>query len=215
MTRVPSHSTRGHRAGLLTAGLAAAMALTFGAGTAFAGVDSTDRVIDGKQRTISAIQADTTIRAVPPLDRNPLTRQWFHDVTAQFTVEGDKADEFAGTIKIGYLVGFPATVDGRIKFGYTSPRVGIETDNGIPGPKLDVDLIPTVTGEIETGFGPGVRQIEAVSGRITGSEGSVRLTNSIGTVTGVIGTATVQPYVTVVSDTGDSVTTLGKPYEVN
>ncbi|MFR9749927.1 MspA family porin [Nocardia sp. 004] len=214
MKTVLSHLGTGRHAKLAILGLATTVACTLGGGMAAAAVDSTDIVVDAKQRTISAIQADTVIRGVPPLDRNPLTRQWLYDGTAEFTVTGDKAEEFTGTIKIGYLLGYPATFGGRIRVGYTSPSLDLDIDSSGLGLGLSISLVPTVTSEIEAGFGPGVRQVEVASGKITGTAGHIQIVNFLGTVTGIIGTATVQPYVTVVSDSGDIVTTLGRVWEI-
>ncbi|WP_155980765.1 MspA family porin [Nocardia sp. CNY236] len=204
----------GRRSWLVAMGLATAVALALGGGTAVAATDSTESVVDAHQRSISAIQADTVVRGVPPLDRNPLTRQWLHDGKAEFAVSGDTADEFAGTIKIGYLIGYPATIGGKIKIDYTTPSFGFDVGTTQIGLDFKGNLIPSLTGEIEVGFGPGVVQVEIASGPISGSEGYIRIVNFLGTVTGVVGPTTVQPYVTVVSDSGDSVTTLGRFWDI-
>ncbi|NKY57000.1 MspA family porin [Nocardia flavorosea] len=204
----------GRRARVAAAGLATAVALVLSAAPAGAVVDNADIVVDAQQRTITAIQADTMIRGLAPLDRNPLTRMWEHDGRAEFTVTGDKADEFKGTIKIGYLVGFPATFGGKIRVSYSTPSFGWNLGWGTPGLGFNGSLVPTVTGEIEVGFGPGVQQVELASGAITGASGHISLVNFVGTVTGVIGPATIQPYVTVIADSGDTVTTLGRPWDI-
>lgn len=206
--------TRGslHRRALVA--VAATFALLATAGTASATVNSTSIVVDAKQRTITAMLSDNTIRGVAPLDRNPLTRQWLHDGRAEFSVDGDKAEEFTGYIKIGYLVGYPATFGGRIKLSYSTPSFGFNLTDNIPGLGFNGSLIPTVTGELEVGFGPGVKSVEVASGKISGKNGFISIVNAIATVTGVVGPATVQPYVTVVSDSGDTVTTLGPTSDV-
>ncbi|WP_446223091.1 MspA family porin [Nocardia sp. IBHARD005] len=209
----PSSPVR-RRGRLTVVGLAAAVAVTFSAGTAGAAVDSTSVVVDAEQRTISAIMSDTFVRGLAPLDRNPLTRQWTHDGTAEFTVTGDKAEEFTGTVKIGYLIGYPATFGGKIKVSYSTPSFGFDIDSGVSSLGLSGSLIPTLTAEMEVGFGPGVKQVEAASGKISGATGKISVVNFLGTVTGVVGPATIQPYVTVVSDSGDSVTTFGRTWDV-
>ncbi|WP_405179234.1 MspA family porin [Nocardia sp. NBC_01377] len=202
------------RARLAAAGLAVALAATLGGGVAAAAVDNTDIVVDAKSRTITAIQADTFVRGLAPLDRNPLTRQWQHNGKAEFTVTGDKADEFTGTIKIGYLVGYPATLTGKIKLSYSTPSFGFNVDSGVSSLGFNGSLIPTLSGELEVGFGPGVKQVEVASGKIGGAQGYISIVNFFGTVTGVVGPATIQPYVTVVSDSGDTVTTFGRVWDI-
>ncbi|WP_028477831.1 MspA family porin [Nocardia sp. CNY236] len=214
MKTVNAHPYTGRRTRLTVMGLATAVALTLGGGAAAAATDSIDSVVDAHERSISAIQADTVVRGVPPLDRNPLTRQWLHEGKAEFAVSGDMAEDFTGTIKIGYLIGYPATVGGKIKVGYTTPSFGFNVNMMQPGLGFNGSLIPSLTGEIEVGFGPGVEQVEIASGPISGSEGYIRIVNFLGTVTGVVGPATVQPYVTVVSDSGDTVTTLGRVWDI-
>ncbi|MEV0294816.1 MspA family porin [Nocardia sp. NPDC050710] len=211
-SRTPSSPVR--RGRLAVVGIAAAVAVSFGAGTASAAVDSTSVVVDAKQRTISAILSDTVVRGLAPLDRNPLTRQWTHDGVAEFTVIGDKAEEFTGTIKIGYLVGYPATFGGKIKVSYSTPSFGFNVDSGVSSLGFNGSLIPSLTAEMEVGFGPGVKQVEAASGKISGATGKISIVNVLGTVTGVVGPASIQPYVTVVSDSGDTVTTFGRVWDV-
>jgi hypothetical protein len=61
-----------------------------------------------------------------PLDRNRLTREWFHSGNAQYSVVGPGADEFEGTLELGYQVGFPWSLGVGINFSYTTPNLLID-----------------------------------------------------------------------------------------
>ncbi|MFI5776492.1 MspA family porin [Nocardia sp. NPDC051570] len=191
-----------------TAAAAAAAGLIAGTGSAAAGVDGTNSIVDHSTRTVEAISEDTHINFVPPLDGNPLTREWFHNGRASFKVSGPDADKWHGHITIGYMVGFPATLSGKIKFEYTTP--GLELELGGDGAKLDFfDLIPKVGVEMEVGFGPGIQTVDCAGGDISGVEGFIQMSGFHGTVTGVVGPTTIRPYVKVVSADGDTVITYG------
>ncbi len=113
------------------------------AGPAAAGVDSSTVILDSAGRTVEAVQADTRIDFVPPLDGNPLTREWFHDGAAAFQVTGPDAENWHGRITLGYQVGYPATVTGRrLRFQYSTPGLGVDL-GGADGGLLEIDsLIP-------------------------------------------------------------------------
>ncbi|MFI6865264.1 MspA family porin [Nocardia sp. NPDC050406] len=188
-------------AAVLTVGLAV------GTGYGAAGIDSSSSIQDRRDRTVEAIQADTRIDFVPPLDGNPLTREWFHHGTAAFKVSGHGADDWSGKITLGYQVGYPATLDGKIRFQWSTPGLGIELDED-PNVTL-TDLIPRLGIEIGVGFGPGIKSIEAAQGEISGTEGFIRMSGMHATVTGVLGQVTIRPWVSVVSSDGDTVVTYG------
>ncbi len=205
-------NARTPRRGLGTiAAIAAAALLTLpGAGTATAGIDSVERIVDGADNTIEAIQADTDIRFVAPLDGNPLSREWFQRGTAGFRVDGPGAKDFSGEIIVGYQVGYAASFNGKLKASYSTPSLGVELSSD---PSITLgDLIPRAGIEIEVGFGPGIATVEAAKGSISGGEGSIRMTNFHGTLTGVVGPANIRPFVTVVSSKGDRVTTFGRTW---
>lgn len=46
--------------------------------TASAGMDLSNTLVDGHDRTLVVEQWDTFLNGVFPLDRNRLTREWFH-----------------------------------------------------------------------------------------------------------------------------------------
>ncbi|MGW0247299.1 MspA family porin [Nocardia goodfellowii] len=186
--------------------------LALGTGSATAAIDSSNSIVDHSSRTVEAIQSDTRIEFVPPLDGNPLTREWFHDGVAAYRVTGPDADKWRGKITIGYQVGFPATLNGRLRFEYRTPGLGVDlgSDSVL---KLD-GLIPRAGIELEVGFGPGIKTVEVASGEASGSEGFLRLGSFHGTVTGVLGTTNIRPFVAVVSSSGDTVITYGRLWTI-
>ncbi|MRH88246.1 porin [Nocardia sp. SYP-A9097] len=188
-------------AAALTVGLA------MGTSVSLAGVDSSSSILDHQQRTVEAILSDTHVSFVPPLDGNPLSREWFHDGRAAFRISGPDASSWSGHITMGYQVGYPATLDGRIKFQWWTPSLGLEIGND---PKIDVNsLIPQLGLELAVGFGPGIQTVEAAGGDISGADGYIQMSGFHGTVTGVLGQTTIRPWVKIVSGNGDSVTTYG------
>ena len=92
---------------LLVALIAAMAALFVGSGTSHAGLDNELSLVDGKGRTLNIQQWDTFLNGVFPLDRNRLTREWFHSGKAVYSVTGDGADDFAGLVNYAdaYQVG--------------------------------------------------------------------------------------------------------------
>ena len=65
--------------GRVLAALIAAMAALFvGQGTSHAGMDNQLTLVDGQGDTLDIEQWDTFLNGVYPLDRNRLTREWFH-----------------------------------------------------------------------------------------------------------------------------------------
>ncbi|WP_084523636.1 MspA family porin [Nocardia inohanensis] len=197
------------RATARTAVVAAALTLGVALSTSLstAAVDSSSSIVDRQNRTVEAIQSDTKITFVSPLDGNPLTREWFHDGRASFKVSGADAKDWSGKITMGYQVGYPATLDGKIKFQWWSPSIGVEVGSD---PKLTLgSLIPQLGLEIGVGFGPGIQNIEAAGGSISGCDGFVQMSGFHGTVTGVLGQLTIRPWVAIVSGNGDTVVTYG------
>ncbi|WP_378742152.1 MspA family porin [Nocardia brasiliensis] len=191
-----------------------ASGLVFGTGAAGAVVDSSNQIIDQQDRSIEAIQSDTRIDFVPPLDGNPLTREWFHNGEAAYRVAGPNAHDWRGHITIGYQVGYPATLSGKLKFNYSTPGLGVDLGGG-DGAILKLDgLIPRAGVEIEVGFGPGIQTVECAGGDISGAAGFLRMSGFHGTVTGVVGQTTIRPFVKVVSSSGDAVYTYGRLWTI-
>ena len=108
---------------VLVALIAAVAALFVGTGTSHAGLDNELSLVDGKGRTLTIQQWDTFLNGVFPLDRNRLTREWFHSGRAVYSVSGDGSDAFEGTLELGYQVGFPWSLGVGINFSYTTPNI--------------------------------------------------------------------------------------------
>ncbi|MDT5188033.1 MAG: hypothetical protein QOI28_284, partial [Mycobacterium sp.] len=90
---------------VLVALVAAVAALFASTGTSHAGLDNEHSLVDGQDRTLTIQQWDTLLNCVFPLDRNRLTREWFHSGRAKYIVAGPSADAFAGTLELGYQIG--------------------------------------------------------------------------------------------------------------
>lgn len=174
---------------------------------ASAQVNSSDQVIGGDGLTVRAIQSDTDIRFVPPLDGNMFTHEWFHSEVAGYSVTGPKAADWHGHISIGYLVGYPASFTGRLIFEWHTPSLAFAICPQC-GPIIG-DLIPQAGVDIGVGNGPGVVSVTTAQGDVQGAGGSVRVANLHGTVTGVVGQLNIRPFVTIVGPHGDSITTYG------
>ena len=84
-------------------------------------------------------QWDTFLNGVFPLDRNRLTREWFHSGRAKYNVAGPGADEFEGTLELGYQIGFPWSLGVGINFCYTTPNILID-DGNITAPPFGPEL---------------------------------------------------------------------------
>lgn len=191
---------------------ASVVGLVLGTGTASAAVDSSNSIVDADGNTVTVTLSDTFINGVAPLDGSPLTREWFANGRASWDVQGPSADDFEGTIKIGYQIGYPMSLDGGIDVEWASPTasLGISSGNsstvtgtipfdgsgldlgdgieleGTSGSGLDigVDLIPQATGFINLGTGPGVVQSESAVA-VVGEEAD--LTSSEGDAAGTTG----------------------------
>src|ERR1700756_1033320 len=91
---------------VLIAQMATLGALFMSTGTAHAGLDNELSLVDGQGRTLVIQQWDTYLNGVYPLDRNRLTREWFHSGRAIYHVTGGGARQFAGTVGVGGQVWF-------------------------------------------------------------------------------------------------------------
>ena len=194
---------------------ASVVGLVLGTGTASAAVDSTNSVVDANGNLITVTLSDTFLNSVPPLDGNPLTREWFANGVAGWEVTGPDADDFEGTVKIGYQVGYPASLGGSLSIGWGTPSITAEAGTGFSfdpfnlpegdiDPSLPIDvgigaeaqLIPTADFEVAIEPGPGVVQSESAyaivddSADITGSEGDAEGPSGTIQVANLHGTAT-------------------------
>ena len=202
--------------------LVAALAGLFaGTGTASADLDNQMSLVDGGGRTMTIQQWDTFLDGVFPLDRNRLTREWFHSGKARYSVVGPGADEFAGTLELGYQVGFPWSLGVGINFSYTTPNILLDDVSLSPlafdplGSIITPNLFPGVSISSDLGNGPGIQEVATFSVDVEGPEGSVAVSNAHGTVTGAAGGVLLRPFARLIAKTGDSVTTYGEPWNMN
>ena len=114
---------------VLLAMIAALGALFVSTGTSHAGLDNELSVVDGGGDTLVIQQWDTFLNGVFPLDRNRLTREWFHSGRAIYHVTGPNAAAFAGTLELGYQIGFPWSLGVGVNFSYTTPNINLDQTN--------------------------------------------------------------------------------------
>jgi MspA len=198
-------------------------ALAASSGTSHAGLDNELSLVDGQDRTLTIQQWDTFLNGVFPLDRNRLTREWFHSGSAVYNVAGPGADEFAGTLELGYQIGFPWSLGVGINFSYTTPNILLDDVNINPlsagfNPLAQVitpNLFPGVSISADLGNGPGIQEVATFSVDVAGPHGKVAVSNAHGTVTGAAGGVLLRPFARLISKAGDSVTTYGEPWNMN
>ncbi len=203
-------------------GLAAVLSagVLVGAPAARAGLDNQMTLVDGGGRTMTIQQWDTFLDGVFPLDRNRLTREWFHSGKAIYTVVGPGAEEFAGSLEMGYQIGFPWSLGVGINFSYTTPNILLDDVSISPlafdplGSVITPNLFPGVSISSDLGNGPGIQEVATFSVDVEGPEGSVAVSNAHGTVTGAAGGVLLRPFARLISKAGDSVTTYGAPWDM-
>lgn len=210
---------------VLVALVAALASLFLGAGTSHAGLDNELSLVDGQDRTLTVQQWDTFLNGVFPLDRNRLTREWFHSGRAKYKCDGKGCDQFAGTLELGYQIGFPWSLGVGINFSYTTPNFNLDqTTIGIPtgGNPLpsgltitSPPLLPGASISADLGNGPGIQEVATFSVDVAGPDGGVAVNNAHGTVTGAAGGVLLRPFARLISKDGDSVTTYGEPWNMN
>ena len=202
---------------VLIAVVAAVAALFVSSGTSHAGLDNELSLVDGKGRTLTIQQWDTFLNGVFPLDRNRLTREWFHSGRAKYNVVGPGADQFAGTLELGYQIGFPWSLGVGINFAYTTPNILVDAAP-LTNPLSSIitpNLFPGVSISADLGNGPGIQEVATFSVDVSGPHGKVAVSNAHGTVTGAAGGVLLRPFARLISKAGDSVTTYGDPWNMN
>jgi hypothetical protein len=201
---------------VLIALVAAIAALFASTGTSHAGLDNELSLLDGKDRTLTIQQWDTFLNGVFPLDRNRLTREWFHSGRAKYIVAGPGAGDFAGTLELGYQIGFPWSLGVGINFSYTTPNILIDDGNFANGfaQIITPNLFPGVSISADLGNGPGIQEVATFSVDVAGPSGGVAVSNAHGTVTGAAGGVLLRPFARLISKAGDSVTTYGEPWDM-
>ena len=206
---------------VLVAMVAALAALFVGTGTSHAGLDNELSLVDGQDRTLTIQQWDTFLNGVFPLDRNRLTREWFHSGSAVYNVAGPGADSFEGTLELGYQIGFPWSLGVGINFSYTTPNILLDDANLLGGPAtaltsvITPNLFPGVSISADLGNGPGIQEVATFSVDVSGPHGKVAVSNAHGTVTGAAGGVLLRPFARLISKAGDSVTTYGEAWNMN
>ena len=204
---------------VLVALVAALSALFVSTGTSHAGLDNELSLVDGQDRTLTIQQWDTFLNGVFPLDRNRLTREWFHSGSAIYNVAGAGSDAFEGTLELGYQIGFPWSLGVGINFSYTTPNILIDDGNlsGLNpfGSVITPNLFPGVSISADLGNGPGIQEVATFSVDVAGPHGKVAVSNAHGTVTGAAGGVLLRPFARLIASTGDSVTTYGEPWNMN
>ena len=206
---------------VLVALVVALAGLFVGSGTASAEMDNQMSLVDGGGRTMTVSQWDTFIDGVFPIDRNRLTREWFHSGRAKYSVAGPGAEEFGDTLELGYQVGFPWSLGVGINFSYTTPNILLDDVSISPlgfdplGSVITPNLFPGVSISSDLGNGPGIQEVATFSVDVEGPEGSVAVANAHGTVTGAAGGVLLRPFARLISKTGDSVTTYGEAWNMN
>ncbi len=206
---------------VLVALVVALAGLFVGSGTASAEMDNQMSLVDGGGRTMTVSQWDTYLDGVFPLDRNRLTREWFHSGRAKYSVAGPGAEDFGGTLELGYQVGFPWSLGVGINFSYTTPNILLDDVSISPlgfdplGSVITPNLFPGVSISSDLGNGPGIQEVATFSVDVEGPEGSVAVANAHGTVTGAAGGVLLRPFARLISKTGDSVTTYGEAWKMN
>jgi MspA len=204
---------------MLVAFVAACAALFTSTGISHAGLDNELSLVDGKGRTLTIQQWDTFLNGVSPLDRNRLTREWFHSGRAVYSVTGDGADDFEGTLELGYQVGFPWSLGVGINFSYTTPNIAYDGQDFADGNLADTivtpPLFPGASISADLGNGPGIQEVATFSVDVKGAGGAVAVANASGSVTGAAGGVMLRPYARLISSAGDSVTTYGAPWNMN
>jgi hypothetical protein len=201
---------------VLIAMVAAIAALFVSTGTSHAGLDNELSLVDGQDRTLTIQQWDTFLNGVFPLDRNRLTREWFHSGSAIYNVAGPGADAFEGTLELGYQIGFPWSLGVGINFSYTTPNILLD-DASIANSIqiITPNLFPGVSISADLGNGPGIQEVATFSVDVAGPHGKVAVSNAHGTVTGAAGGVLLRPFARLISKAGDSVTTYGDPWNMN
>ncbi len=208
---------------VLIALVAAIAALFVSTGTSHAGLDNELSLVDGQDRTLTVQQWDTFLNGVFPLDRNRLTREWFHSGRSRYIVSGPGAEEFEGTLELGYQIGFPWSLGVGINFSYTTPNILLDDGEHQPaelgfnplGSVITPNLFPGVSISADLGNGPGIQEVATFSVDVAGPAGGVAVSNAHGTVTGAAGGVLLRPFARLIASTGDSVTTYGEPWNMN
>ncbi|MFC9789224.1 MspA family porin [Rhodococcus sp. NPDC127528] len=204
--------------------------LVFGTGTAAAGVDNANSLVDSSGDRVEVSQGDTAVNAVPPLDSSPLSREFFHNGYAEVQITGPHAAEAKGTkLTFGYQLGYPIALTGAT-IQLNTPGLGFElehSDNALVGfggatpPTLVLnannraellgDFIPQQNFTLDLQPG-GITDVPVVKDKSFDGPGTrIRVAGVHGSVSGAIGQVTIRPYARAETEAGDIVMTYGAP----
>ncbi|SUE16922.1 MspA porin [Rhodococcus gordoniae] len=231
---------RGFRAARNATVAAAAVAgLVLGsAGAAGAEVNDQNRIVSNGHEVI-VTQEDTFINGVPPIGGSPLSREWFHNGRGIANIVGPEAADFEGsTFQFGYQVAWTASIDGGISFGWESPDPsftvtaepvkyepvldeagepvlvdGQQVFRPLEVTEVETSIeggLPGISAGIELTQAPGIAEIVVAESEFDGDFKEVQIANVHGAATGVIGPVSVRPFVRVITDNADNVTTYGQ-----
>ena len=170
---------------MVVAMVLAVAALFSSSATSHAGLDNEMSLVDGQDRTLTIQQWDTFLNGVFPLDRYRLTREWFHSGRAKYNVAGAGADEFEGTLELGYQIGFPWSLGVGINFSYTTPNILLDDASLFPvfnplGSVITPNLFPGVSISADLGNGPGIQEVATFSVDVAGPANGVAVSNAHG-----------------------------------
>ncbi|WP_242453488.1 MspA family porin [Mycolicibacterium sp. P9-64] len=192
-------------------------ALLTGTATAHAGMDSQKKVFDRSGHALTIEQWDVSLDGVSPMDRNRLTREWFHSGRAIYSISGEGAESFSGTLELGYQIGFPWSLGVATNLTYTTPNT-YAWEAPVYAPQRAVvtpNLLPAATISVDIGNGPGIQEVATFSVSVTGPAGTVAVANAHGTVSGAAGGVQLRPYARLIWPDHATVTTYGEQWNMN
>ena len=191
---------------VLVAMIAAVAALFVGTGTSHAGLDNELSLVDGKGRTLTIQQWDTFLNGVFPLDRNRLTREWFHSGRAVYSVTGDGVGRVRGHLGARLPGRLPVVAGRRHQLQLHHPqhparRRGLHRPAGFNplGSVITPNLFPGASISADLGNGPGIQEVATFSVDVAGPNGAVAVSNAHGTVTGAAGGVLLRPFARLIS----------------
>ncbi len=139
-----------------------------------------------------------------------------------YIVAGPGADEFEGTLELGYQIGFPWSLGVGINFSYTTPNILLDDAASlVPGrstrwARSSPRTCSRVCRSAPTWATARVfRKWRRSRSTLSGPHGKVAVSNAHGTVTGAAGGVLLRPFARLISKAGDSVTTYGEPWNMN
>ena len=205
---------------VLIAMVAAIAALFVSTGTSHAGLDNELSLVDGQDRTLTIQQWDTFLNGVFPLDRNRLTREWFHSGSAVYNVAGAGCRCVRGHAGARLPDWFPVVAGCGHQLQLHHAEHPARRRSTCPvfnpfGSVITPNLFPGVSISADLGNGPGIQEVATFSVDVAGPHGKVAVSNAHGTVTGAAGGVLLRPFARLISKAGDSVTTYGEPWNMN